>query len=197
MKKIFFSLFLFGILFQANAQRFMHGAGVGIFITEAPLTEIGGFGTLTYSPRFNMYETASFSLSVGVPLNVGLSGSYEYDYYNGYGSGQNTIRFMFNAPLMVNFNVGAGSTKNNEKRLGFFAGGGFGLHYGDYQYATSENGYDYYGNKYGATFGPSANLGLRFAVGSHRKNIEARLSYMKGVTTPTTSVYGAGALFNF
>ena len=197
MKTFFISVFLLCTLQYTKAQSFLHGVGIGVFVTETPLTEIGGFGAITYSPRFNMYETEELSLSLGVPLTVGLSGTYQYDYYNGYVDEQSTIRFMLNAPLMVNFNFGTGSTKQNQKRFGFFAGGGFGMHYGDYQYMVSENGYDYYQSKYGTTVGPAANIGFRFAAGHHQKNIEARFSYMKGISTPNTAVYGAGALFNF
>lgn len=197
MKKITIFLLFIASIQTADAQRFTHGAGVGIFVTDAPLTEIGGFGTLTYSPRFNVYESESMSLSLGIPLNIGFSGSYNYENYGGYIDEQNSLRFMLNAPLILNVNVGAGSTKENEKRFGFFAGGGFGLHYGDYQYSVIENGFEYLESKYGASFGPAANLGFRFAVGSHQKNIEVRLSYMKGITNSKTSVYGAGAVFNF
>ena len=197
MKTIFFFLLAIFSIQHLQAQRFTHGAGVGIFVTDAPLTDIGAFGTLTYSPRLNVYESEAISLSLGVPLNIGFSGNYSYENYGGYIDEQNSIRFMLNAPLLLNLNVGAGSTKENEKRFGFFAGGGFGLHYGDYQYSVIENGFEYYESKYEAGFGPAANLGVRFAVGSHQKNIEARFSYMKTITQSKTSVYGMGAVFNF
>ena len=78
-----------------------------------------------------------------------------------------------------------------------FLGGGFGLHYGDYGVTVIESGYEIYTTKYGASFGPSANAGFRIAVGSHKKNIETRFSYMKTVTNARTSAFGLGALFNF
>ncbi len=197
MKKLFTFLLLIGSMHAVKAQRFMHGVGFGIFIVDAPATDLGGFGTLTYSPRFNFLETEAMSVSVGVPLNVGFAGTYAYENYGGYVTEENTLRFMVNAPVMVNLNFGAGSTKANEKRFGLFLGGGFGLHYGDYGVTVIEGGSQYYDTKYGASFGPAANAGFRIAVGRHQKNIETRFSYMKTVTNARTSAYGVGALFNF
>jgi len=38
---------------------------------------------------------------------------------------------------------------------------------------------------------------VRIAVGSNQKNIEIRLSYMKGIDDNKVSVYGVNTLFNF
>ncbi len=101
---------------------------------------------------------------------------------------------------MVNFNGGAGSSKENEQRFGYFVGGGFGYHAtgianaGEYY---SENG-EYNDKKLSSSgFGPAANAGIRFAVGSHQKNIEVRLSYMKGLSNYKPSMFGLNAAFNF
>ena len=103
---------------------------------------------------------------------------------------------MANLPLMVNVNLGAGSSKDCEDRFGFFIGGGF-----DYHFGTQTVYDDYYeesSSKSGSTYGPAGNIGFRFAVGSHQKNIEARLSYMKGLKENyKADIYGLAALFNF
>ena len=39
---------------------------------------------------------------------------------------------MINAPLIVNLNMGHGSTKDNTKKFGYFVGAGFGYHHGDF-----------------------------------------------------------------
>jgi hypothetical protein len=196
MKKILLLMTLVCAIHIANAQRFTHGVGFGVFVIDAPSTDLGAFGTVTYSPKYNFYETEALSVSVGVPLNVGFAQSYVVD-YSGYYYEPAPLRFMINAPMMINLNVGAGSTKQNEKRFGFFVGGGFGLHYGDYGLTRVEGNYEYYDTQYGATFGPSANAGFRIAVGKHQKNIETYFTYGKGVTNQKTAFYGMGALFNF
>jgi hypothetical protein len=198
MKKILFSVILSFFISTTFSQTFMHGVGVSIFVTKVTTAQISAFGGVTYSPRINFLETESLALSAGVPLSLGTSGSYSYNSMNGYASESNTLRFMVNAPLIINLNVGAGSTKENESRFGFFVGGGFGYHYGDFNVVkTDEYGYAEEGNASITTYGPAANAGIRIAVGSNQKNIEARLSYMKGMKEEKPSIYGMAALFNF
>ena len=198
MKKMYLSVILCFSLLSGFSQSFMHGVGLSIFVSKVPTSDIAAYGGVTYSPRINFLETESLSVSAGVPLSVGMSGSYSYTSAYGYDDESNTLRFMFNAPLIINLNVGAGSTKENESRFGFFVGGGFGYHYGDFNVTKTDD----YGNMYDAdesmsTYGPAANLGFRIAVGSHQKNIETRLSYMKGINERKPSIYGMAALFNF
>lgn len=199
MKKFIISscILLSGII--SHGQSFMHGAGVGIFVPHNSVMGTSVSGTLSYSPRFNFMENDGFSLSAGVPVNIGFSGSYSLEYSSYYGTEEsNTFAFMLNAPLMINLNVGAGSTKETESRFGFFVGGGMGFHYGDIgKNVTDEYGYEYYDSKYKAVFGPAANAGIRIAVGRHQKNIEIRLSYMKSTDDSQTRVYGVNTLFNF
>ena len=198
MKKISLSVLLCFSLLSGFSQSFLHGVGLSIFVSKVETSDIAAFGGVTYSPRVNFLETETLSLSAGIPLSVGLSGSYSYNSMNGYSSESNTLRFMFNAPLIVNLNVRAGSTKENESRFGFFVGGGFGYHYGDFNVLESDQyGYLYDSDKTLATYGPAANIGFRIAVGSHQKNIETRLSNMKGINDTKASIYGMAALFNF
>jgi hypothetical protein len=198
MKKLLFSAILSFLAISGFSQSFMHGVGVSIYVTKINATDIGAFGGVTYSPRINFVETESLSLSAGIPLSVGMSGTYSYNSMNGYTSEYNSLRFMMNAPVIINLNLGAGSTKDNESRFGFFVGGGYGYHYGDFNvFKIDENGYLYQDNATLGVHGPAANVGIRIAVGSHKKNIETRLSYMKGITEGKPSIFGMAALFNF
>lgn len=179
----------------------MHGVGVGAHVADVPNAGVyTGFG-VTYAPRVNFVQTEALSVSVGIPVSIGFTGSKSHGTFSVVGSSDTYIlHFMLNAPAMINLNIGAGSTKENNKRLGFFVGGGFGYHYGGY---SQENEYSdnilftTYTKKYSSSYGPAGNIGLRFAVGSHQKNIEARLSYMKAISESKTAVYGVAALFNF
>jgi len=199
IKKILFIFFIAVLSCNTlHAQTFMHGAGVNVFVTKVQNLEAQAFGGFEYSPRVTFLETESLSLTVGIPISIGLSGSYNSTYDSYYGSyTDNSLKFMFNAPLIVNFNVGCGSTKENENRFGVFVGGGFGYHY---QTASGtvydESGYPV-DNATSSTFGPAANAGFRIAVGSNQKNIETRLSYMKGLNDNNSNIFGVSVLFNF
>lgn len=199
MKKYTLLVLFFLPVTFAFSQTFSHGVGVAVFVTTAKGGNAAVAEGVTYSPRYNFLENEDFSLSVGVPLSVGISGSYSSNYNSSTGSTtDNTLGFMANIPLIVNFNFGAGSTPDNESRFGFYIGGGAGYHYGKYNVDTTDSYGDDY--TYQATikgFGPAGNVGVRFAVGRGTHNVEARLTYMKAMDNSKANIFGMGALFNF
>ena len=193
MKKItlsIISLFISSIVF---CQTFMHGAGVTVLVGSAKGSDVSVGEGLTYSPRFNFLENETLSVSAGIPITLGISVSYSVNYGSGGFYENSSVGLIVNAPLMINVNVGRGSTKENEKRYGYFAGAGFGYHHGDF--ITVENGYN--NSKSTNTFGPAANAGFRIGVGRRHKNIEVRFSYMKGTNEDKPNIFGIGAAFNF
>jgi hypothetical protein len=192
MKKIALVIALFLISLIGFSQSFMQGAGLTIFVATVNNSDPSVVGGFTYSPRFNFAEMENMSLSVGIPLSAGIS-----EYYNSMDPDGNSLSFMLNVPLMINLNVGAGSTKENESRLGFFVGAGFGYHLGSYNTNVTD-GYDEYSSYQAkSSYGPAANAGVRIAVGNHQKNIEIRLSYLKGIDATNANVFGVATLFNF
>lgn len=200
MKRIFLlaAICLAGIK-ASQAQHFTHGLGVGIFVEDTKMIDAKGSLTLTYSPRFSFAETDKTSLSVGIPLNVGISGYYnavytDYGYYE-----DNSLGYMINVPLMLNFNIGAGSARGCKERMGFFIGAGYAYHVGSvFGVVKDETGYEYSDFETQSSTGPAANIGLRIGVGYKKKrNIEIRTSYMKGLTSYKPHVFGANCLFNF
>jgi len=199
MKKYALLLVLFFTGTIAFSQSFSHGVGVAVFVTTAKGGNAAVAEGFTYSPRFNFIENEDFSLSVGVPLSVGISGSYSSN-YNSYSgtTTDNTLGFMANVPLIVNFNFGAGSTPDNDSRFGFYIGGGMGYHYGKYNVDSTDtygDGYTYQATINGV--GPAGNVGCRFAVGRGTHNVEARLTFMKSLDNSKANIFGMGALFNF
>lgn len=203
MKKIAFLATFVICAYTASSQSFLHGAGVGFMLSDPATPGINSklFFTLHYYPQVAFVETESFSVSAGIPLTVGLSGSYSANYSTrGDSYEENTLLALAQVPLMINFNGGAGSSKDNEQRFGYFIGGGFGYH-------TTGIGdvvtWDVLGNEmvkekqYSKGFGPAANAGVRIAVGSNQKSIEIRLSYMKGMKDYKPAMYGLNAAFNF
>lgn len=178
------------------AQSFMHGAG---------LTVIGGYSNgssvifaegITYSPRFNFYETEKLSVSAGIPLSIGLSStatSYDLNTQSfGYSLG-----FVANIPLMVNVNVGRGSTTANRQKTGYFGGLGIAYNRGDFVSIIEVDQNGNLVNQQENNIGPQANAGFRFGVGKAHKNVELRLSYFKALNGAKANVFGIAALFNF
>lgn len=196
MKRTYFIL---GLLFIGNtafSQSFMHGAGLNVFVVNASSGSTAVNGGFTYSPRFNFIEQDNLSVSVGVPFSVGLSGSYSSSYSSNYGgSTTNTLSLMLDVPLIINLNMGCGSTKENKDRFGYFVGGGFGYHYGTYNISDILNDTEVR-TKFNTT-GPLGNAGMRFGVGRGSHNIEVRFQYMKGLNDLKPNIFGAGAAFNF
>jgi hypothetical protein len=196
MKK--FSFFL-GMLFIGSSvfsQSFMHGAGLSIFVATASGGSAAVNGGLTYSPRFNFIEQEDLSVSVGIPFTIGVSGSYSSSYNSNYGSStSNTLSVMVDAPLLVNLNMGCGSSKENSSRFGYFVGAGFGYHYGTYNLSDVLNDEDVT-TKFSA-YGPAADAGVRFGIGRGTHNIEVRLQYMKGINDTKANIFGVSSLFNF
>lgn len=198
MKKIVLFAALFVFTGAAFSQSFMHGAGLAIIGGNNGTGKNTDFHIgegLTYSPRFNFLETETMSVSVGIPLTVGITISTDtYDYYSDNGS----VGFVANVPLIVNLNMGRGSTKENTKKFGYFFGAGFGYHHGDFIGDFYDDAGFWYTDTYSTnTFGPAANAGVRIGVGRKHRNIEIRLSYMKGLNDNKPNVYGLGCLFNF
>jgi hypothetical protein len=184
-----------------QAQHFTHGIGTGFFVDDAATTSARAHVVFTYSPRFSFAEAEKTSLSIGVPVTVGFSGGYNgvYNSDDGYYD-ENTLGYMVNVPVILNFNIGAGSSRDCQDRMGFFIGAGYAYHVG----TVDEEKYDpeyigYYTHTHTmSTTGPAANIGLRIGVGRRKRhNIEIRTSYMKGITSHKPHVFGATCLFNF
>ena len=204
MKKFVLSAGLIFFISSSFCQSFMHGAGitvVGSTTGQGSNSDIGVGEGFTYFPRFNFLETEALSVSVGIPLVVGISAttSGSYDYYgNYYDNSSSSIGFILNAPLIVNLNMGRGSTKENRKKFGYFVGAGFGYHHGDFLTDAYDQNTGTYVNSYSSnTYGPAANAGIRLGVGRQHKNIEVRFSYMKGINESKPSIFGVAGAFNF
>jgi hypothetical protein len=189
MKKLLFSALALCLSGFAFSQTFMQGIGINVVLQSSSGFSADPVGAIMYSPRVNFMETDNTSLSVGLPMSFGISGSY-----NSQNVGGNSLGFMFDAPLMFNYNYGSGSTKEVEDKFGFFAGAGFGYHTHQYT-ATDGTGYDYTAKMSG--FGPVGNVGVRLGVGHGSHNLELRFSYMKTLDISSSNIIGIGFLFNF
>ncbi len=200
MRKIILSFCLLMLAGSSFSQSFMHGAGITIMGSttgEGSSSDIGFGEGFTYTPRFNFFETEKLSVSVSIPLTVGISASTSS--YDSYGNDNSSVGFLLNVPVIVSLNMGRGSSKENRQKFGYFFGAGFGYHHGDF--LTDEiydPGTGTYSNSYSSnTYGPAANGGVRMGVGRKYKNIEVRLSYMKGINENKPNIFAVACLFNF
>lgn len=194
-------LFVAACIISVNAfsQSFHHGIGVSIFFDNMTPDKITAISAITYSPRYNFRETEKMSASLGIPLSIGFVGdgnnTVYYDEVTGEETSGSIKGFAVNLPLVVNLNVGAGSTKGNKHNIGGFIGAGYTWHY------VSSRDYTKDGNDKtigGSSFGPTINGGFRFNLGGDPvDNIELRFSYYKGSNRTRLEMFGIGAIFNF
>lgn len=189
MKKMFFSILALCLSSIAFSQTFMQGVGVNVVLQSSSGFNADPAGAIMWSPRVTFMETDNSSLSVGMPMSFGISGSY-----NSQNVDNNSLAFMFDLPLLFNYNYGAGSTKEAEDKFGFFGGAGFGYHSNQY---TATDYFGYANTAKMAGFGPVGNVGVRLGVGQGSHNLELRFSYMKTLDVSKSNVMGIGFLFNF
>ena len=188
MKKLILAVMILSGHFPSYCQHFIQGLGLSVMTTRGsgfPAIVTGG---ITYSPRFIVKELENGSLTIGLPLSLGLS--YSPDTRSNFASASALI----NLPLVFNYNYGSGSTRHNASRFGFFAGAGWGYHAADYA-GNDNNGYAV--NRELEAVGPLCNVGVRVRVGRHSHNMEWKASYMKGVNTGSADIFGFAAIFNF
>jgi hypothetical protein len=192
MKKITLLLALTIAASTTFCQSFMHGAGITVLVNSSKGGEVSYAEGFTYSPRFNFIETEKLSVSAGIPLSFGISSTISYSSSSDEIA---SIGLVLNAPLIINLNMGRGSTKDNtESKFGYFVGGGFGYHHGDF--LVTDYNSDLVTQSVN-TFGPAANAGVRIGVGRKHKNVEVRFSYMKGLNANKPNILGIAGMFNF
>ena len=158
----------------AKAQ-FSQGVGVTLFSVKAAGGDAAMPYGITYFPRYSFG-----AISVGVPLTIGMSGSYNSR--EGASSGSS---FTYQLPLVVDYNFGLGSDPESDKdNFGFYGGLGYGLfstsYVGTYSYGTLKAN------------GPMARAGVRFLI--KEKVISVGASYLRSVDDNKANVIGISAL---
>lgn len=181
------------------SQSFQHGFGFSIFFDNMVPDKITTISAITYSPRFNFHETEKMSVSLGIPLSIGFmsDGSTAYDETTEEEEdvASDINGFTLNVPVMVNLNLGAGSSGMNHGNFGGFIGAGYTYHYSSSRDYTKDSITSSIG---GTSFGLTVNGGIRVGIGDGvAKNIELRLSYYKGRNRTRLGMFGVGALINF
>ncbi len=198
MKKILFAAMAICLISASNAQFIKSDVGASIFIGSANLTKGGetvklqpSFYGLSWYPRYMLGS----SISVGVPLTLGFSGSFNSR------EGGN-FSFGLDAPIAVDYNFGygaAGGEEETDAGFGGFIGAGFG--YTKTAQATPDNysttiwnEADFSASK---SYGPMAHLGVRFPIKQGDNSVTIRLSYKKGLETEKFNFFGGTLLYGF
>lgn len=194
MKRFLLSSLTTIVISSAFSQSLYHSVGLTSFSSGFyGGGSQGGFAG-TYTASYHFMDLDNASLSVGMPLSVGFSlGENAESGMNG-----NRMGYLVNAPVFVNYNMGAGSFRDNDSQLGFFIGGGM-----SYMFQTLNTTY-YEGangsqttNTNISSFGPAANAGVRFAPGYSSHTAEIRIMLMRGMDNSRSKVFAIGASYNF
>lgn len=141
---------------------------------------------LCYFPRYNVVEGENSSLSVGIPLGLGLGIAKSV---NGDDAG---IGFAYDLPIVLDYNVGCKSSYDNESTFGGYFGVGFG-----YSHVSISN--SSYMDFKGTTYGPMARAGIR--IGSLSENwgdqaITIGFSFKKGLEKEKLNTFGLSVLLD-
>jgi len=188
----FLIVFSFFICMNGFGQSFMQSAGFTINVMHTNGSASNGnqsltfaFSNLTYFPKLSFAETESSSLSIGAPLSVGIGRSSNLS-----ADGSSGLYWGFDAPMVLDFNIGAKSTRENEDKFGGYFGGGFGYSHSSWTYY----GYtDFKANSYG----PIIRGGVRFGFPSANLGVTIGLSYKIGLETEKYGTYGLALLADF
>lgn len=174
-------------------KKISHSVGVTISVIDGKIKTPYGYGegfyedkvsimqsSATYFPRYNIMENEKSSISVGVPISLGIG------IYNNQFDDDPRIGFSYDFPLALDYNLGLQSSESNESGIGAYIGAGFGYH------GISISGGE--GEKIKVnTYGPIARLGFRFGRSAP---VTIGLQYKKGLEKEKYSTIGCVVLYH-
>jgi hypothetical protein len=194
--KLVWITFVFSLMIMArsNAQQLMHSFGLTISVLQGTLQQGAGnsesFGVeqnnLTYFPRYNFVENENSSISVGAPIGIGI-GLVTNTYGNDVG-----VLFSYDLPLVIDYNIGCKSTKDNDKNFGGYFGVGFGYNKVNIS-GSSYSDFD------GSSYGPLFRAGFRFGSSNESWNghgITAGAYYKIGIDQSKLYTIGFNVLYD-
>jgi hypothetical protein len=190
---------IIAVLCMASAisysQKIMHAYGMNLAEISSkktvnipgvpfPITEKFSLSQamISYFIRYNVLEKNNASLSIGVPVSIGIS-IVEND------AGFTTDRgigFSYDLPVVMDYNFGCKSTLQNEKKFGGYVGTGFGYFRANISGSNSSN-------LTTSTYGPIFRVGFRFRSNAENwkgHGIAVGLYYKKGLETKKISTFG-------
>ena len=192
------SLLVLFILFAnyCTAQKIMHSYGGTIqnligdqtvrgTTSQVYITQLYG----TYFPRYNFIENTKTSLSIGLPLSIGVALA---DVSDGEDFG---VAFGFDIPVVLDFNFGfkASSEETDGKKLGGYVGVGFG--YNKIVISKTTNS-DFTGVSYGPMFRTGIRFGKKDDASWGNKAVEVNFYFKPGLEKEKYTSFGSAVLLN-
>lgn len=191
IRKLFVVLVIIHFLsYTLKAQSFMQGLGANISILSAKINNQYESYTFTmvvthfsYFPRVNLTESENSSVSIGVPLGVGIG------ILNNAGAGTaGGVAWGFDLPVALDYNMGCKSTPENEDNFGGYFGAGFGYMYTGWTDAGETS--------HANTYGPMVRGGIRFGSGQGRWHTTVGLFYKLGLESQKYKTFGFNVLMD-
>ena len=189
LKRSFLIISILCFLDKKNfAQSFIHAIGANISVLTAKINTPSEKYTFTmevnhfsYFPRFNLSESENSSFSIGFPLGAGIG------VLTGGGNAEG-IAWGFDLPVVADYNIGCGSTSENEKNFGEYFGGGFGYMYtGWTDGGSTENA---------NTYGPLVRAGIRFSSSNANWRVTVGMFYKTGLEKAKYKTFGFNVLMD-
>ena len=152
LKKFLFFIVFFFFTAGINAQSFMSSYGGTASIIQGKETSDGPYKSVlyqlcgTYFPRYNLSESDNSSISLGMPLSVGI----------GQVNNADGVAFSVDVPLMGDYNFGCDAIPESESGLGGYLGAGFGY--------TCTSASSYFGSSNLSSYGLMIHAGVRLIV---------------------------------
>ncbi|SFW73879.1 hypothetical protein [Chitinophaga sancti] len=200
-KSLLIALLCLSAFFTSQAQHFTNGLGIALIHDETKYSKDNPYIALAYTPGFTFKENSKYSFSINAPVRIGYA---QYYYTQTYGSvtvSDDWKSYLFQVPLMFNFNYGAGSSQKARGRIGFFGGAGIAAQYRTYDevYIDTYNSVHIIKNSSEFSTNVAINAGIRFAIGRsyRRRNLELGTALLVGVTGETHDLFNYHVLFNF
>ena len=196
MKKTLLGSILILTINYASAQKIMQSYGATIqnlvgnqtvrgTTSQVYITQVYG----TYFPRYNFVENQKSSISIGLPISLGIALA-ESDNSTDVG-----IAFGFDLPVVLDYNFGFKATNEETegKKLGGFVGCGFGYNKINISKSTSSN-------FTGVSYGPIFRAGVRFGSSKveswGNKAIEINFYFKPGLEKEKYTSFGSAVLLN-
>jgi hypothetical protein len=173
------------------SQRFRQAAGFttsAMFTSQYPDNNFLFISkNLVYFPKLEFMRTATSSLTIGVPLEIGTASALSTSgNSNNYGS-----FFSYSLPVVMDFNIGAGAGTNESGSFGSYFGIGFEHTYTSFSYSYYNSGKVMSYN--GISDGPLIRMGIRVRpITPPWKNfdVSAGLFYRKGIESSKFNTIG-------
>lgn len=192
-KKLLCAISLSACFQSLAAQSLMHSFGATVTITTDKVSSDYGSSKfslsqtyLSYFPRYNFIENENSSISIGAPIGVG-AGVARYSAVSDAG-----FFFAYDLPLVVDYNIGCKSSRDNEQTFGGYLGVGFGYSH----MSISGSSYaDFKGSSYGPIFRGGVRIGSTSALWDGH-GITIGLFYKKGLEKDPFNSFGFNLYFD-